>query len=105
MQTMYGLMEVTTRDVCRGTNEVVKNSWSANEGKVNFAEAQPCALGFARDFHKSLVTLEAILKAPQLQDMSQLSSFLGLGSYYQGVLPNILTLLHSLNRRVHKGQK
>lgn len=74
MSTTYGLMEVTMRHVCRGT---VKNGWTANEGKVNFPEAWPCAVGLADDFHKSRVMLEAILKAPQLQDMSQLSSFLG----------------------------
>lgn len=105
MQTVYGLMEVTTRDVCRGTGATVKNGWTANEGKVNFTEARLCAVGLADDFHKSPVIFEAILKAPQLQDMSQLSSFLGTGSYYQGVLPNTSTLLHSLNRPVHKGQK
>lgn len=98
-------MEVTTRDVCRGTGEAVENGWRANEGKVNFPETWLCAVGLANDFHKSPVMVEAILKAPQLQDMSQLSSFLGTGSYYQGVLPNTSTLLHSLNRPVHKGQK
>lgn len=98
-------MEVTTRDVCRGAGVAVKNGCRANEGKVNFAEARLCAMGLADDVHKSPVMLEAILRAPQLQDMSQLSSFLGVGSYYQGVLPNTSTLLHSLNRPVHKGQK
>lgn len=98
---MYMLMEVTTRAVCRGICDAVKNGWTANERNVDFVEA----MGLADDFHKSPVMLEAILKAPQLQDMSQLSSLLETGSYYQGVLPNTLTLLHSLNRPVHRGQK
>lgn len=102
---MYMLMAVTTRAVCRGICDAVKNGWTANERNVDFVEAQTCAMGLADDFHKSPVMLEAILKAPQLQDMSQLSSLLGTGSYYQGVLPNTLTLLHSLNRPVHRGQK
>lgn len=91
------------RDVCGGTDHIIKNGWTAKEG--NLSEAQPCAVGLADDFHKSAVMLKAILKAPQLQGMSQLSSFLRIGSYYQGVLPNTSTLLHSLNRPVHKGQK
>ena len=57
MQAAYGLMEVTTRDVCRGTGEGVKNGWRASEGKVNLPENQPCAVGLADDFHKSPVIL------------------------------------------------
>lgn len=92
--TVRAPMGMTARDNCRGIGEAVKNGWAASEGKVNFPEAWPCAVQLADDFHKSAVTLEAILKVPQLQNMSQFSSFLGIGSYYQGVLPNAAALLH-----------
>lgn len=44
---------MTTRGVCGRTGETVKNGCRANEGKVNFAESQPYAVGLVDDIHKS----------------------------------------------------
>lgn len=63
MQARGGLVEVATRDVCRGAAEAVKSGCGANEGKVNFPKTRLRAVGLANDFHKSSVMLGVILKA------------------------------------------
>lgn len=47
------LLEMTRRGVCRGIGEAVKNGCRANEGKVNFPQCQPYAVGPVDDIHKS----------------------------------------------------
>ncbi|XP_039618275.1 uncharacterized protein K02A2.6-like [Polypterus senegalus] len=47
--------------------------------------------------HKCKNKIEAVLKAPKPQNVSQLWSFLGLVNYYHKFLPNLSTALHPLN--------
>lgn len=47
--------------------------------------------------HKAQDKIDAVLKAPRPENVSQLRSFLGLVNYYAKFLPNIATVLHPLN--------
>ena len=49
--------------------------------------------------------VKAIVEAPQLQNVQQLRSFLGLLNYYRKFLPNLATVVKPLNDLLHKGQK
>ena len=47
--------------------------------------------------HKAQDKMDAVLKAPRPENVSQLRSFLGLVNYYAKFLPNVATVLHPLN--------
>ena len=48
--------------------------------------------------HKSPEKVEAVLKAPRPSNVAELRSFLGLVNYYNRFLPNLSTVVHSLNQ-------
>ncbi|XP_026065967.1 uncharacterized protein K02A2.6-like [Carassius auratus] len=72
----------------------------ANKEKCEFFKSQISYCGHVIDkdgLHKSQDKIEAVLKAPHPQNVSQLRSYLGLVNYYHKFLPNLSTVLHPLN--------
>ena len=59
----------------------------------------------ANGLHKCQEKVQAVLKAPRPEDVSQLRSFLGFVNYYHRFLPNLATALHSLNQLLQTGRK
>ena len=57
----------------------------------------------ASGLHTTPSKVEAVQKAPQLQNVQDLRSFLGLVHYYGKFLPNLATLLHPLNHLLKDG--
>ncbi|MGH0157174.1 UNVERIFIED_CONTAM: hypothetical protein FKN15_033151 [Acipenser sinensis] len=55
--------------------------------------------------HKCADKIQAVLEAPQPQDVSQLRSFLGFVNYYNRFLPNLATVLHPLNQLLQIGHR
>ncbi|CAL9701112.1 unnamed protein product [Knipowitschia caucasica] len=51
----------------------------------------------AQGLHKCKEKINAVMKAPQPQDVQQLRSFLGFINYYHRFMPNLSTVLHPLN--------
>ncbi len=49
------------------------------------------------DFTRVKILINAVLNAPQPENVGQLRSFLGLVNYYHKFLPNLPTVLHPLN--------
>ena len=52
--------------------------------------------------HKTQEKVEAILNAPQPNNVSQVKAFLGLVSYYSRFVPNLSTIAHPLNQLLRK---
>ncbi|KAJ8346761.1 hypothetical protein SKAU_G00281620 [Synaphobranchus kaupii] len=55
--------------------------------------------------HKAQDKIDAVLKAPQPENVSQLRSFLGLVNCYHKFLPNLSTVLHPLHCLLEVGKK
>lgn len=49
--------------------------------------------------------IKAVLRAPKLENVSQLRSYLGLVNCCHKFLPHLATMLHPLNSRLQKGAK
>lgn len=49
--------------------------------------------------------IKAVLRAPKLENVSQLRSYLGLVNCYQKFLPRLATMLHPLNSQLQIGAK
>ena len=65
-----------------------------------------CGHEVSKDGLRKLQTkVQAIVDAPQPENVSQLRSFLGLLNYYQRFLPDLATTLHPLNELLQKGKK
>ena len=58
-----------------------------------------------RGLHKTGEKVEAIVNAPQPENVGQLRSFLGLVNYYNRFLPNLSTILHPLHQLLEQGNK
>lgn len=65
-------------------------------------------LGFVVDAngrHATTAKVDAVLKAPEPTNVSELRSFLGLVSYYRQFIDNLATIAHPLNRLLEKSAK
>lgn len=80
----------------------------ARRDKCEFLKASVTYCGHTIDangLHKCQDKVQAVLKAPRPQDVSQLRSFLGFVNYYHRFLPNLATVLHPLNELLQQGRK
>ncbi|KAL4008501.1 hypothetical protein ACER0C_002353 [Sarotherodon galilaeus] len=80
----------------------------ANKNKCEFFKDAIEYCGHKIDrhgFHKTKDKVEAVLKAPEPKNVSQLCSFLGLVNYYHKFLPNLSTVLHPLNSLLQQNVK
>lgn len=80
----------------------------ANRDKCEFFRKEISYCGHVIDkdgLHKSQDKIEAVLKAPQPENVSQLRSYLGLVNYYHKFLPNLSTVLHPLNALLQTGSQ
>ena len=59
----------------------------------------------ASGLHPLSRKVEAIVQAPDLQNVQQLRSFLGLLNYYGKFIKNLTTLLHPLNKLLQQNVK
>ena len=57
----------------------------------------------SQGLHKSPDKIEAVVRAPAPQKVTQLRSFLGLVNYYHKFLPNLATVIHPLNNLLRTG--
>lgn len=55
--------------------------------------------------HKTQEKIDAVLRAPSPENVSQLRSFLGLVNYYHKFLPHLSTVLHPLNALLQQDTK
>lgn len=80
----------------------------AKRNKCDFFKSEISYCGHVIDkhgLHKLKEKIEAILQAPNPQNVSQLRSYLGLVNYYHKFLPNLATTLHPLNALLQTGAK
>lgn len=56
-------------------------------------------------YYGQVIEIEAVLKAPKLENVSQLRSYLGLVNYYHKFLPNLASVLFPLNALLQTGAK
>ncbi|KAJ8366188.1 hypothetical protein SKAU_G00150190 [Synaphobranchus kaupii] len=80
----------------------------ANKDKCEFFKDSIEYCGHIIDrhgLHKAQDKIDAVLKAPQPENVSQLRSFLGLVNYYHKFLPNLSTVLHPLHCLLEVGKK
>lgn len=80
----------------------------ANKNKCEFFKDAIEYCGHKIDrhgLHKTEDKVEAVLKAPDTKNVSQLRSFLGLINYYHKFLPNLSTVLHPLNSLLQQNVK
>ncbi|XP_061128573.1 uncharacterized protein LOC133150206 [Syngnathus typhle] len=80
----------------------------ANKKKCEFFKESIEYCGHKIDkhgLHKTQDKIEAVVKSPQPENVSQLRSFLGLVNYYHKFLPNLSTVLHPLNALLHQNAK
>ena len=71
-----------------------------NVGKCKFFQSQVQYLGHmldSRGLHPTEEKVEAIRKAPEPTNLTQLKAFLGLVNYYSRFLPNLATLLEPMH--------
>ena len=76
--------------------------------KCTFLQTSVEYLGYVVDangVHTTAAKLEAIQKAPEPQNVSELRSFLGLLNYYGKFIPNLAALLHPLHVLLQHKQK
>lgn len=59
----------------------------------------------AEGLHKTEAKIDAVLNAPNPQNVQELRSFLGLVNYYAKFLPNLSSVLHPLDELLGKDQK
>ena len=59
----------------------------------------------AQGLHTLPSKVEAILKAPDPENLQQLRSFLGLLNYYEKFIPNLASIVHPLNQLLQKDAK
>lgn len=80
----------------------------AKREKCEFFKSEISYCGHVIDKHglqKSQEKIEAVLKAPKPENVSQLRSYLGLVNYYHKFLPNLASVLHPLNALLQTGAK
>ena len=80
----------------------------ANKDKCEFFKDSIEFCGHTIDkqgLHKSQDKIDAVLRAPKPDNVSQLRSFLGLINYYHKFLPNLSSVLHPLHCLLQTGQK
>lgn len=80
----------------------------ANREKCEFFKNEISYCGHVIDKHglqKSQEKIEAVLKAPKPENVSQLRSYLGLVNYYHKFLPNLASVLYPLNALLQTGAK
>lgn len=80
----------------------------ARRDKCEFLKSSVTYCGHTIDangLHKCHEKVQAVLKAPRPQDVSQLRSFLGFVNYYHRFLPNLAMVLHPLNELLQAGRK
>ncbi|XP_062865163.1 uncharacterized protein K02A2.6-like [Trichomycterus rosablanca] len=80
----------------------------AKREKCEFFKSKISYCGHVIDkfgLHKSQEKVEAVLKAPRPENVSQLRSYLGLVNYYHKFLPNLASVLHPLNKLLQIGTK
>lgn len=102
----------TDAEHLQNLEEVLKrlqqNGLKVKPAKCRFMESSVEYLGHRIDasgIHTTTQKVEAILKAPIPQNTQQLRSFLGLLHYYGKFLPNLSSLLHSLNQLLKSSTK
>ena len=59
----------------------------------------------AQGLHILLSKVEAIIRAPDPENLQQLRSFLGLLNYYGKFIPNLVDMVHPLNQLLQKDAK
>ena len=59
----------------------------------------------AQGLHTLPSKVEAILRAPDPENLQQLRSFLGLLNYYGKFIPNLANIVHPLNQLLQKDAK
>lgn len=77
-----------------------------NSSKCGFLQSSVEYLGHIIDsegLHTSPKKVKAIQEAQTPQNQQELRSFLGLLHYYRKFIPNLATVLHSLNELLKKG--
>ncbi|XP_013174911.1 PREDICTED: uncharacterized protein K02A2.6-like [Papilio xuthus] len=75
--------------------------------KCIFLQKSVSYLGFIIDkhgLHPDMAKVDAIVKAPEPTNVTQLKAFLGLVNYYGKFVPNLSTLLHPLYALLKKNQ-
>jgi hypothetical protein len=80
----------------------------ANKDKCEFFKDSIEYCGHIIDrhgLHKSQDKIDAVLRAPKPENVSQMRSFLGLINYYHKFLPNLSTVLHPLHGLLQLGKK
>ncbi|XP_030586939.1 uncharacterized protein K02A2.6-like [Archocentrus centrarchus] len=80
----------------------------ANKNKCEFFQDAIEYCGHKIDrhgLHKTKDKVDAVLKAPEPKNVSQLRSFLGLINYYHKFLPNLSTVLHPLHLLLQQNVK
>ena len=80
----------------------------ANKDKCEFFKDSIEYCGHIIDrhgLHKSQDKIDAVLRAPKAENVSQMRSFLGLINYYHTFLPNLSTVLHPLHGLLQLGKK
>ena len=80
----------------------------AKREKCEFFKSEISYCGHVIDrfgLHKSQDKVEAVLKAPRPENVSQLRSYLGLVNYYHKFLPNLASVVHPLNTLLQLGAK
>ncbi|XP_014834021.1 PREDICTED: uncharacterized protein K02A2.6-like [Poecilia mexicana] len=78
----------------------------AKREKCEFFKSEISYCGHVIDkhgLHKSQEKIEAVLKAPKPENVSQLRSYLGLVNYYHKFLPNLASVLYPLNALLQTG--
>ena len=79
-----------------------------NEAKCKFFQEEITYSGHKIDanrLHKTQDKIEAVIKAPKPENVTQLHAFLGLIKYYSHFLPNLANLLHPLYQLLKQNAK
>ena len=80
----------------------------ADKAKCEFFKEKITYCGHDIDkdgLHKSAAKVEAVLEAPQPNDVAEVRSFLGLINYNHRFLPNLLTTVHPLTQLLEKNHQ
>lgn len=85
-----------------------ENGLKANPEKCEFFKDRVTFCGHVIDkegLHKTQDKIDAILNAPEIENVSQLRSFLGLVTYYSKFIPDMSTVLQPLHQLLEKDRK
>ena len=85
-----------------------QNNLRIQKSKCEFFKDSVEYLGHCVDtqgLHTLPSKVEAILKAPDPENLQQLRSFLGLLNYYGKFIPNLASIVHPLNQLLQKDAK